>query len=101
MSSVFFGGGTPTVLPPADLGKILAAVGAEFGFERGVEVTAEANPETVDERSLSALRAQGINRMSFGMQSAAGHVLEVLDRGTHQAVPPHASRGRGPPGSPA
>ncbi len=80
MSSVFFGGGTPTVLPPADLGKILTAVGAEFGFERGVEVTAEANPETVDERSLSALRAQGINRMSFGMQSAAGHVLEVLDR---------------------
>ena len=80
VSSVFFGGGTPTVLPPADLGKILAAVGAEFGFERGVEVTAEANPETVDERSLSALRAQGINRMSFGMQSAAGHVLEVLDR---------------------
>ena len=80
VSSVFFGGGTPTVLPPADLGKILAAVGAEFGFERGVEVTAEANPETVDERSLSALRAEGINRMSFGMQSAAGHVLEVLDR---------------------
>ncbi len=78
--SVFFGGGTPTVLPPADLGKILAAIGAEFGFERGAEVTCEANPETVDERSLSALRSQGINRMSFGMQSAARHVLDVLDR---------------------
>ncbi|HUK67591.1 MAG TPA: radical SAM family heme chaperone HemW [Streptosporangiaceae bacterium] len=78
--SVFFGGGTPTLLPPADLGKILSAIGVEFGFERGVEVTAEANPETVDERSLSALRGHGINRMSFGMQSAAPHVLEVLDR---------------------
>ncbi len=78
--SVFFGGGTPTVLRPADLGKILAAIGAEFGFEAIVEVTSEANPETVDERSLSALREQGINRMSFGMQSAAPHVLAVLDR---------------------
>jgi putative oxygen-independent coproporphyrinogen III oxidase len=80
VSSVFFGGGTPTVLPPGDLGKILATIGAEFGLERSAEVTAEANPETVDERSLSALRAQGINRMSFGMQSAAPHVLAVLDR---------------------
>ncbi len=80
VTSVFFGGGTPTVLPPADLGKILAAVGTEFGFTGDAEVTAEANPETVGEQSLSALRAQGINRMSFGMQSAAAHVLAVLDR---------------------
>jgi putative oxygen-independent coproporphyrinogen III oxidase len=80
VSSVFFGGGTPTVLPPADLGQILAAIGAEFGLVDGAEVTAEANPETVDQRSLSALRDQGINRMSFGMQSAAPHVLAVLDR---------------------
>lgn len=79
-STVFFGGGTPTVLPPADLGKILAAVRSEFGLAPAAEVTAEANPETVDERSLSALREQGINRMSFGMQSAAAHVLAVLDR---------------------
>jgi oxygen-independent coproporphyrinogen-3 oxidase len=80
VTSVFFGGGTPTVLPPADLGKILAAIGADFGLAPDAEVTAEANPETVDERSLSALRAQGINRMSFGMQSAVPHVLAVLDR---------------------
>lgn len=80
VSTVFFGGGTPTVLPPADLGKILAAVRSEFGLAAGAEVTAEANPETVDERSLSALRAEGINRMSFGMQSAAAHVLAILDR---------------------
>jgi len=80
VSSVFFGGGTPTVLPPADLGNILAAIGAEFGLVDGAEVTTEANPETVDQRSLSALADQGINRMSFGMQSAAPHVLAVLDR---------------------
>jgi putative oxygen-independent coproporphyrinogen III oxidase len=80
VSSVFFGGGTPTVLPPAELGKILAAIGAEFGFAGDAEITAEANPETVDERSLAALRGQGINRMSFGMQSVAPHVLAVLDR---------------------
>jgi oxygen-independent coproporphyrinogen-3 oxidase len=78
--SVFFGGGTPTLLRPADLGSILAAIGAEFGLAAGAEVTAEANPESVDERSLSALREAGINRMSFGMQSAARHVLAVLDR---------------------
>ncbi|MGE5286472.1 MAG: radical SAM family heme chaperone HemW [Micromonosporaceae bacterium] len=80
VSTVFFGGGTPTVLPASDLGKILAAVAAEFGLANDVEATTEANPETVDERSLSALRDQGINRVSFGMQSAVPHVLRVLDR---------------------
>jgi len=80
VSTVFFGGGTPTVLPPSDLGKILAAIAAEFGLAPAAEVTTEANPETVDQRSLDALREQGINRVSFGMQSAADHVLAVLDR---------------------
>lgn len=86
--SVFFGGGTPTVLPPADLGRMLAAIAAEFGLARDAEVTAEANPETVDGRSLAALRGQGINRMSFGMQSAARHVLAVLDRVHTPGRPP-------------
>ena len=78
--TVFFGGGTPTLLPPAQLGAILAAVDAEFGLAPGAEVTAEANPETVTEAGLAALRAAGFTRMSFGMQSAAPHVLAVLDR---------------------
>jgi putative oxygen-independent coproporphyrinogen III oxidase len=78
--TVFFGGGTPTVLNARDLGKILAAVRAEFGLAEGAEVTTEANPETVDERSLCALREQGIGRVSFGMQSAVPRVLAVLDR---------------------
>jgi len=80
VGSVFFGGGTPTLLPPADLAAILAAIDGEFGLAPGAEVTAEANPETVDQRSLAALRAGGVTRISLGMQSAAPHVLRVLDR---------------------
>ncbi len=80
VSTVFFGGGTPTLLPPADLAAILAAVDGEFGLAPGAEVTTEANPESVDERSLAELRAGGFNRVSLGMQSAVGPVLAVLDR---------------------
>jgi oxygen-independent coproporphyrinogen-3 oxidase len=80
---VFFGGGTPTLLPPAQLAGILAAIDGEFGLAPGCEVTVEANPETVDEWSLAALRAGGVTRISLGMQSAARHVLAVLDR-VHQ-----------------
>jgi oxygen-independent coproporphyrinogen-3 oxidase len=80
VSTVFFGGGTPTLLPPAALGSILRAIDAEFGLARGAEVTTEANPESVDEASLNELRAQGLTRVSFGMQSAVPAVLAVLDR---------------------
>jgi oxygen-independent coproporphyrinogen-3 oxidase len=80
VQTVFFGGGTPTLLPPASLGSILRAIDAELGLATDAEVTAEANPETIDERSLAALRATGITRLSVGMQSAVPHVLAVLDR---------------------
>ena len=80
VSTVFFGGGTPTLLPPAALGAILRAIDSEFGLAPGAEVTSEANPESVDEASLSELRAQGLTRISFGMQSAVPAVLAVLDR---------------------
>jgi putative oxygen-independent coproporphyrinogen III oxidase len=83
VSTVFFGGGTPTLLPPAALGAILRAIDGEFGLVADAEVTTEANPESVDEASLAALRAEGINRISFGMQSAVPAVLSVLDR-VHQ-----------------
>jgi putative oxygen-independent coproporphyrinogen III oxidase len=78
--TVFFGGGTPTLLPPADLAAILDAIDGEFGLAPGAEVTAEANPETIDQRSLAQLRASGFTRISIGMQSAVSHVLSVLDR---------------------
>jgi putative oxygen-independent coproporphyrinogen III oxidase len=83
VQTVFFGGGTPTLLPPADLMAILRAIDGELGLAHDVEVTTEANPETVDERALAELRAGGFTRISLGMQSAVPHVLAVLDR-VHQ-----------------
>ena len=83
LKSVFFGGGTPTQLPAADLVKILNALIAGFGLEPGVEVTTEANPDNVDFEYLSELRAGGFNRVSFGMQSAVPSVLKTLER-THK-----------------
>jgi putative oxygen-independent coproporphyrinogen III oxidase len=78
--TVFFGGGTPTLLPVNELAAMLASIVERFGLEPAAEVTIEANPESVDDRSLAALRASGFNRISFGMQSARPHVLAVLDR---------------------
>jgi putative oxygen-independent coproporphyrinogen III oxidase len=83
VETVFFGGGTPTLLPAADLAAILQAIDQEFGLAPGAEVTAEANPETVEPRLLADLRGSGFTRLSLGMQSAVPHVLSVLDR-VHQ-----------------
>lgn len=80
VDTVFFGGGTPTLLPAEDLGRMLAAVRDEFGLAPDAEVTTEANPESVDPEYLAAIRAAGFNRVSFGMQSATPHVLRILDR---------------------
>src|SRR5215207_7873143 len=80
--TVFFGGGTPTLLAPAELEQILSAIDETFGLAPGAEVTTEANPESVDPASLAALREAGFTRVSLGMQSAAPHVLATLDR-TH------------------
>jgi putative oxygen-independent coproporphyrinogen III oxidase len=82
VSTVFFGGGTPTMLPASDLAMILRAIDDTWGILPGAEVTTEANPDSVDASSLETLRAGGFNRMSFGMQSAVPHVLATLDR-TH------------------
>jgi len=82
VGTVFFGGGTPTLLPAGDLERVLAAIGAEFGLTADAEVTTEANPDSVDAARLEQLRAGGINRISFGVQSAVPHVLATLDR-TH------------------
>lgn len=92
VQTVFFGGGTPTLLPAEDLGRILAAIAAEFGLARDVEVSCEANPESVDAAYLQQLRGQGVNRLSLGMQSAVPHVLATLDR-RHTAGRPGAAVG--------
>jgi len=85
VDTVFFGGGTPTLLGAGDLASVLAAIAAEFGLAPGVEVTTEANPDSVAAWDLQALREAGFNRVSFGMQSAVDHVLATLDR-THDPM---------------
>jgi oxygen-independent coproporphyrinogen-3 oxidase len=82
VSTVFFGGGTPTLLPASDLVAMLGAVVETWGLAPGAEVTTEANPDSVDLGYLVALRAAGFTRVSFGMQSAVPHVLATLER-TH------------------
>ena len=82
ISTIFFGGGTPTLMEPADLGRVLKSLEADFGFAQDIEVTIEANPDTVTKAKLNQLLETGINRISFGMQSASSHVLKTLDR-TH------------------
>ncbi|GAA4264970.1 radical SAM family heme chaperone HemW [Frondihabitans peucedani] len=81
-STVFFGGGTPTLLPSSDLAGMLSAVRDTWGLAEGAEVTTEANPDSVDRAYLDELRAAGFTRVSFGMQSAVPHVLATLER-TH------------------
>ena len=82
LSTVFFGGGTPTLLPAEDLARILTASISAWGLQPGAEVTTEANPDSVTPESLQLLADAGFTRVSFGMQSAVPHVLKVLDR-TH------------------
>ncbi|GAA5154039.1 radical SAM family heme chaperone HemW [Microbacterium pseudoresistens] len=83
LDTVFFGGGTPTLLPAGDLGRMLHGVVDAFGIRPGAEVTVEANPDTVTPAVVTELAASGVTRMSIGMQSAVPHVLAALDR-THR-----------------
>jgi len=78
--SVFVGGGTPTTLEPGALLGVLAHLRARFDVAGGAEVTVEANPDTVDVRSLARLRAGGVTRLSLGAQSFDPAVLAALER---------------------
>jgi oxygen-independent coproporphyrinogen-3 oxidase len=80
--SIFFGGGTPSLMQPDDIGRVISTVKSEFTLLPDAEITMECNPDTVTKESLAAFRAIGVNRVSFGMQSAVKHVLATLDR-TH------------------
>lgn len=82
ISTIFFGGGTPTLLAPTAIKSTLLLLEQEFGLVDGIEITTEANPESVTRESLDKLREYGVNRISFGMQSAVPHVLSMLER-TH------------------
>lgn len=82
LSTVFFGGGTPTLLPATDLIAMLQKLESTFGFQPGLDITTEANPDSVDEDYLEQLKQAGFTRVSIGMQSAVPKVLAVLER-TH------------------
>ena len=82
LTSVFFGGGTPTMLSAAQLGRVLDAVRESFEVRDDLEVTVESNPDGLRPDQLAGLRDVGVTRMSFGMQSIRRRVLELLDR-TH------------------
>ncbi|MEN9736485.1 MAG: hypothetical protein RL129_1196, partial [Actinomycetota bacterium] len=82
ISTIFIGGGTPTLLEAKDFARLLKKLEETFGFKSNIEITIEANPDSVNFDKLKELRETGINRISFGMQSAVPHVLKVLDR-TH------------------
>ena len=80
--SIFFGGGTPSLMEPSDIGRVIDQIRKEFVLNSDAEVTMECNPDTVSKDNLAAFREVGVNRVSFGMQSAVPHVLATLDR-TH------------------
>jgi oxygen-independent coproporphyrinogen-3 oxidase len=79
-TSIFFGGGTPTLLPAEHLALIIREIRDRFGLAADAEITTEANPETVTPGYLAKLREAGFTRISIGMQSAVPRVLAVLDR---------------------
>lgn len=80
LRTVFFGGGTPSLLPPGDVQRIMDALRREYHLEPDAEVTLEANPGTVSEASLRALAEAGVNRLSIGVQSFHDDELTALDR---------------------
>lgn len=80
--TIFFGGGTPSLMPAKELGRVIDLLKQRWEFAPNIEITMECNPDTLTLQSLEEYRAIGINRISMGMQSANSSVLKVLDR-TH------------------
>lgn len=80
LASVYFGGGTPSLLQPQQLGQVLDSIAAQMDILAEAEITLEVNPGTVDYESLRAFRAIGINRISLGVQSFEDSSLKCLGR---------------------
>lgn len=80
VETVFFGGGTPSLLEPREIGDVLRRLRGRFDVAGDAEITAEANPSDLDEGRLDALRAAGVNRLSIGVQSFSGRELGLLGR---------------------
>jgi len=92
LDTVYFGGGTPTLLEPPLLGRVLEQVRTLFGLAAGAELTIEANPEGADAGRFAALRALGFNRLSLGVQSFADASLKLLGRRHNPAQAQEACR---------
>lgn len=80
LQSVFFGGGTPSLMPPALVGALLAEAERLWGFAPGIEITLEANPSSVEADRFAGLAAAGVNRVSLGLQSLDDRALKFLGR---------------------
>ncbi len=80
VETIFFGGGTPSLLEPRELAALLEQLARRFSFAADVEITAEANPSDLDERRLRELRAAGLTRLSVGVQSFVDRELKLLGR---------------------
>jgi oxygen-independent coproporphyrinogen-3 oxidase len=80
LTSIFFGGGTPSLMPPALVAALLAEAERLWGFADGIEITLEANPSSVETANFAALAAAGINRVSLGVQSLDDAELKFLGR---------------------
>ena len=80
LDTVYFGGGTPSYVPPQRLSGVLDELAASFGIAAGAEITAEGNPDDLDEARLEALAVLGVNRLSIGVQSLVDGELELLER---------------------
>ncbi len=93
VSTVFFGGGTPTLLPPASLDIILGSVKNHFNLSSDCEITIEANPATVERETLEQIRSSGFNRISIGVQSFDAEELKLLER-VHNEEEIHTTIGR-------
>ena len=84
VKSVFFGGGTPSYLPPGDIERILVAIQSSFQVDPAAEISIEANPGDLDEAACAGILNQGVNRLSIGVQSLDNDLLNLLGR-RHQA----------------
>ncbi|MDO5732283.1 MAG: radical SAM family heme chaperone HemW [Eubacteriales bacterium] len=80
LETIYFGGGTPTVLPSADLCRILNALDSTFSIAPNAEITIEMNPETLRQTDFGLLRSAGFNRLSIGVQAIQDHLLRRLGR---------------------
>lgn len=80
LTSIFFGGGTPSLMPPATVAALITAAEQHWGFAPDIEITLEANPSSVEAARFADLAAAGVNRVSLGLQSLDNDVLKLLGR---------------------